>query len=100
MIECGDGTLSDRQIDPYSLVAKSNTWYVVALHKGQFHTFRADRFRRAVLLDEYFERRADFDLATYWREQNTRFEAEAERFTFTLRVAPGCLQFLKLYAVL
>lgn len=96
--ERGDGTLSDRVIDPYSLVAKSSTWYVVALHGEEFRTFKVDRFHNVELLDDHFIRRDSFDLTAYWRESNARFEAASERFAFTLVLAPECMQFLKTYA--
>ncbi|CAL9446052.1 hypothetical protein SUDANB178_02319 [Streptomyces sp. enrichment culture] len=50
-------------VDPYGLVAKAGVWYLVADRRGRPRLFRADRVRRARLLDEPVRRRPGVELA-------------------------------------
>ena len=82
------GTLVERQVDPYGLVAKSNIWYLVAAREGNVRVYQLSRILRADLCQEGFERPVGFDLETFW----TGWSAAAERarpfYPVTLRVAP------------
>lgn len=82
------GEVTERVLEPYSLVAKSSVWYLVAGHAGVLRTYRVVRFRSVVLLDARFQRRADFDLPTYWRQQLHQFGELVDGYGFTLRVHP------------
>ena len=44
----GDGSTSDRLVEPYRLVVRARRWYLVAydLRREQWRTFRADRLQR------------------------------------------------------
>ena len=55
------GAITRRTIEPHMLVNAQDAWYVVAhcRRAGGQRTFRLDRIRSAVLLDERFERRPD-----------------------------------------
>src|SRR5689334_920988 len=64
-----NGEVIERTLEPYSLVAKSSVWYLVAGHAGALRTYRVVRFRSVTLLDARFQRRADFDLPSFWRQQ-------------------------------
>jgi predicted DNA-binding transcriptional regulator YafY len=90
-----DGERSERILEPYSLVAKSSVWYLVAVHAGELRTYRVVRFSEITLLDQHFERRADFDLPAFWQAQLRRFGELTSNYAFTLRVHPGRLNFLK-----
>jgi proteasome accessory factor BC len=55
------GAITRRTIEPHLLVNARDAWYVVAhcRRAGGQRTFRLDRIRSALLLEEHFERRAE-----------------------------------------
>jgi len=65
----------ERLVDPWGLVDKDDTWYLVAgTDKGQ-RTFRLDRIVEAEVTDLAADRPADFELADAWQ----RVVAEVEQ---------------------
>jgi len=66
---------SERRVEPFGLVCKAGTWYLVARREGELRTYRVSRIQDVVLLDEQFTRPADFDLARYWSDSVAEFEA-------------------------
>jgi predicted DNA-binding transcriptional regulator YafY len=54
----GEQRFSQRRVEPYALFNGREAWYVAAFEDGLKH-FRLDRIKRAVALDEHFERRAE-----------------------------------------
>ena len=58
-----DGRHTERSFDPYGLAWWSGAWYALGMcHLRQaLRSFRLDRMREVVLLDEHFARPADFD---------------------------------------
>lgn len=87
----GDGTYSERLVDPYGLVAKASVWYMVRAVDGRIGVYRVSRVQDAVLSEEHFKRPGEFDLAAYWTEWCAEFEASRPCYPFTLRVAPEFL---------
>jgi len=71
----GSDDAAPRALEPYGLVCKAGVWYLVARRDGELRTYRVSRVQEVATLDEHFERPADFDLATYWREAVAGFEA-------------------------
>ncbi|GIK40347.1 MAG: transcriptional regulator [Chloroflexota bacterium] len=90
-----NGEVVARILEPYSLVAKSSVWYLVAQHDDELRTYRISRFRQITLLDTHFQRRKDFDLPTYWREHQQNFVETLAEYRFTLCIQPDRLNFLK-----
>jgi predicted DNA-binding transcriptional regulator YafY len=90
----GDGTPGERTVAPYGLVAKASIWYLVASRDGQMRVYRVSRVQKARLTDEYFERPAGFDLATFWDQWCKAFETSRPQYPVTLRVAPDFLPVL------
>ena len=82
---------AERVGDPLGLVAKGAVWYIIVAIEGQLRTYRVARVRSADLLDETFERPADFDLAAHWQESSRSFAERIPRFPVTLRVASSAL---------
>jgi predicted DNA-binding transcriptional regulator YafY len=82
---------AERVGDPLGLVAKGAVWYMIVAIDGQPRTYRVSRVRSADLLDEAFERPADFDLAAHWQESSRSFTERIPRFPATLRVAAAAL---------
>ncbi|MFZ5814433.1 MAG: helix-turn-helix transcriptional regulator [Bacillota bacterium] len=89
--EKGDGTLSERVVDPLGLVAKGTTWYLVALD-GQVKSFRLSRVREAEVLELPAARPDSFDLAAYWEQSKSEFVTALPQYQATVRVNPAILR--------
>jgi predicted DNA-binding transcriptional regulator YafY len=82
------GTLVERQVDPYGLVAKSNIWYLAAAREGNVRVYQISRIARADLCQDSFERPAGFDLETFWADWSAAVERARPFYTVVVRVAP------------
>jgi predicted DNA-binding transcriptional regulator YafY len=71
-----DGIAKGYLIKPYALVAKVDTWYLVADTSRGMRVFRVQRIQDAAALDESFQRDANFDLQQFWSAWCKRFEAD------------------------
>ncbi|MCT2591995.1 WYL domain-containing protein [Streptomyces sp. N2-109] len=80
-------------VDPYGLVAKAGTWYLVADLRGRPQLFRADRMRSATVTDAPVRRREGVELADAWevlrrevehRPEGVRVRARVRRSRFDL----------------
>lgn len=77
----------DRVVEPYGLVCKAGTWYMLAGVRGETRTYRVSRIEGAELTDETFERPASFDLRAVWAAQVGRFVDRApQRVAVKVRV--------------
>jgi len=84
-----DGEWVKRLVDPYGLVAKTGVWYLVAgMLRGMILVFRVSRIQEAEMIDSYFDRPEDFDLAAFWANWSAEFESTCEQYEVTLRVPP------------
>jgi predicted DNA-binding transcriptional regulator YafY len=90
-----NGEEVERILEPYSLVAKSSIWYLIAHHDGEWRTYRVSRFQQITRLDRHFQRREEFDLPTYWREHLQNFVETLTEYSFTLRIHADRMNFLK-----
>jgi predicted DNA-binding transcriptional regulator YafY len=81
-----DGSLSERILEPYSLVSKAGIWYLVARREDDWRTFRVSRFHHVALLGERVKRSPAFDLAAYWREHVEEMKSTLPHYDFTLRI--------------
>ncbi len=86
---------AERTLEPYSLVAKSSHWYLVAKRDGEFRTYRVSRLRSLQIVDERFVRDADFDLVRYWHEHLDDFVSAFSEYEFVLRVHPNRVSFVQ-----
>jgi predicted DNA-binding transcriptional regulator YafY len=60
------GTRTERLLDPWGLIDKDDSWYLIAgTEKGQ-RTFRVDRITEATTTDLPADRPDDFDLSEAW----------------------------------
>jgi predicted DNA-binding transcriptional regulator YafY len=80
-----------RTIDPLGLVLKAAQWYLVARADGDMRTYRVARILVAELLEQRFERPADFDLAGHWQREVARFEAELKQDRAEILVHPEAI---------
>lgn len=86
-------TQADRLIAPYGLVAKAGVWHVVAARYGaaqadQLRVYRVADVIDARIMDQRFERRADFDLVDFWQTWCDQFEQSRPCYEVVVRLAP------------
>jgi predicted DNA-binding transcriptional regulator YafY len=63
----------ERIVEPYGLVCKAGTWYLLAGVGAETRTYRVSRIEGAELIEETFERPKGFDLRAVWATQVGRF---------------------------
>ena len=63
-----DGTQQRYLVEPYGLVAKMRTWYLVGMVANTTHVFRVSRINHAQATDFCFTRLPNFHLETCWHE--------------------------------
>ncbi|HEX4296513.1 MAG TPA: WYL domain-containing protein, partial [Devosia sp.] len=68
--------VSERVVEPLGLVLKGGVWYLVGQREAGFRTYRLTQIQALTLLDEPFERPADFDLPRHWQTATASFERE------------------------
>jgi predicted DNA-binding transcriptional regulator YafY len=77
----------ERTVEPYGLVCKAGTWYLLAHVGGDPRVYRVSRIEDAELTGETFERQPGFDLRAAWDAQVGRFRGDGPvRMTVTVRV--------------
>ncbi len=80
-----------RTVEPYALVLKNGTWYLVARVGDGFRTYRVDRVAAVRPEGGVFDRDEAFDLAAHWREEAAAFVRSMLREEITVRLSPpGC----------
>ena len=68
--------VSERAVEPLGLVLKGGIWYLVGRREAGYRTYRLSQIQALTPTGETFERPADFDLPTHWREATAAFERE------------------------
>ncbi|MFC5265976.1 helix-turn-helix transcriptional regulator [Kribbella qitaiheensis] len=69
----------ERTLEPYGLVLKNGSWYVVAATPGGLRTYRVSNILELTPTDDEFTRPAEFDLGRHWQDHLDQFEQR--RFT-------------------
>jgi predicted DNA-binding transcriptional regulator YafY len=92
-----DGSISERVLEPYSLVSKAGIWYLVARREESWRTYRISRFHQVTLLAERFTRSMDFDLASYWQAHVEEMKSSLPHYDFTLRIPVEKEEFLRFH---
>ncbi|AZS73607.1 DNA-binding transcriptional regulator [Streptomyces lydicus] len=82
----GETRLRTYTVDPYGLVAKAGTWYLVADRRGRPQLFRADRVASATLTDVPVRRRAGVELAEVWQQLRRQVEDRPADVRVTARI--------------
>jgi predicted DNA-binding transcriptional regulator YafY len=82
---------TERVVDPLGLVAKGNTWYLIAAVECEPRTYRIARIRAATVMDAPCVRPDGFDLGGYWAASSAAFVANLPRYPVTVRAAPDVL---------
>jgi predicted DNA-binding transcriptional regulator YafY len=83
-----DGGWVKRLVEPYGLAAKAGIWYLVGMALHKTIVYRVSRIQEAELTDGRFTYPPDFNLAAFWQEWSTQFQANLGHYEATLRVAP------------
>lgn len=81
-----DGEESSRTVDPFGLVSKGLSWYLVARTTKGMRTFRVSRMRRATVLAVQFERPARFDLAEHWKGATAELDRKRASYRTVLSI--------------
>ncbi|MGV3266395.1 helix-turn-helix transcriptional regulator [Cytobacillus pseudoceanisediminis] len=90
--EKADKQTSDRIVEPLGLVAKGNTWYLIAASEEKVKSYRVSRILDAELINENFSRPNDFDLSGYWQESKQKFISSLPRFEVEVEMSPSIIQ--------
>ncbi|MEW2438764.1 WYL domain-containing protein [Streptomyces caniferus] len=82
----GETRLRTYTVDPYGLVAKAGTWYLVADRRGRPQLFRADRVASAALTAAPVRRREGVELAAVWQQLRRQVEDRPAEVRVTARI--------------
>lgn len=93
--ELSTGPVVTPELDPLGLVAKGNTWYLVAVYKGNNAVYRVSRIFNACLLDEPCQRPKSFNLAEFWAESSAQFSANLPRYPVEILARPEVIETLR-----
>jgi predicted DNA-binding transcriptional regulator YafY len=78
----------DRTLEPFGLVLKAGRWYLVARSDQRLRTYRVSHLLQVELLEDGFDRPADFDLAAHWRDAMADFDSRRHVEEATMRLSP------------
>ncbi|MCO6010648.1 YafY family transcriptional regulator [Actinoallomurus purpureus] len=84
-----------RTIDPLGLVLKAGSWYLIGHTDGGERTYRVNRILTLQMLEEEFERPADFDLAEFWQSYLERFRGSMFTGEAVVRFSPDGMRTLR-----
>ncbi|WP_329066806.1 helix-turn-helix transcriptional regulator [Amycolatopsis sp. NBC_01480] len=77
-----------RTVEPYGVVLKAGSWYLVAGVGGAARTYRVSQIEAAEVLDAGFSRPESFVLEQHWAAYLADFEARRLRAEAVLRLSP------------
>lgn len=81
----------DWNVEPLGLVLKAGIWYLAARGAEKVRVFRVSQIQALTVSGAGFERPVDFHLATWWRTEQARFEADLFTTEAIVRAsAEGC----------
>jgi predicted DNA-binding transcriptional regulator YafY len=86
---------SERTGHPLGLVAKGNTWYLIAQIDSEIKTYRVSRIREAAALDEPAAMPPEFDLAAFWERSAAEFREKLPRYYATFHVNPSVMRWIR-----
>jgi predicted DNA-binding transcriptional regulator YafY len=90
------GASVEQVVAPYGLVAKANLWHLVYAREGVVRVVRVSQVLEARMLDESFDRPADFDLAAFWERWCADYESQPP-FVARVRVSPQMIPSLRYF---
>jgi predicted DNA-binding transcriptional regulator YafY len=86
---------TERLVDPWGLVDKAETWYLVAGTERGRRTFRVDRIVAAEVTDQPADRPAGLELAAEWRQVVDEMERQRSLFDAVVAVDPRHVSVLR-----
>jgi predicted DNA-binding transcriptional regulator YafY len=86
---------AERLVEPYGLVAKASTWYLVCARADQVRVYRVSRVLEARVSDTGFEYPLDFDLASFWQAWCVEVEERRLLYPVTVRATPQIIPWLR-----
>ncbi|CAM3595456.1 YafY family protein [Aeromicrobium ponti] len=90
--EKADKQTIERIVEPLGLVAKGNTWYLIAASDEKIKSYRVSRIVKSELINENFSRPKDFNLPDYWQESKQKFISSLPRFEVEVEISPSIIQ--------
>ena len=92
-----EGETQKRKLAPYSLVYKSDRWYLVACPypDGKMRTYRVSRINEVCITNKHFERDLSFDIVAYWEKASEAFLQRIPTYPVTLRVHPDTMTYFR-----
>ncbi len=84
-------------VHPYGLVAKAGIWYMVCARNDHLRVYRISHLVDVRIIDETFERPADFDLAAFWNQWCAEYENNRPYYPVVARIAPELVPHLRYY---
>ncbi|WP_181765541.1 helix-turn-helix transcriptional regulator [Streptomyces albidus (ex Kaewkla and Franco 2022)] len=91
----GDSRTQDYTVDPYGLVAKAGTWYLVADREGRPQLFRVDRVLDATVTDAPVQRREGVELADAWEVLRRQVEERPANVPVSVRVRASRIEMFR-----
>ncbi len=82
----GAAGAADRLLDPYGLVAKAGTWYLVAADAGEPRLYRLSRIEGVEVTEQPANRPPGLDLEALWEELRGRIEERGPGVEVRVRV--------------
>jgi predicted DNA-binding transcriptional regulator YafY len=87
-------TSVEQVLSPYGLVAKSNTWYLVAGQQDHIRVLRVSKIIESQMLEETFEYPQGFSLPSFWKCWCEDFKNNRPVFMVTARVSAELIDHL------
>jgi predicted DNA-binding transcriptional regulator YafY len=84
-------------LEPFGLVAKMNTWYLVGRDEGYLRVLKIADILHVEILEQGFARDEGFDLATFWKNWCKAFQNRRSVYEVQIRIAPELISKLHLY---
>ncbi|EST13639.1 helix-turn-helix transcriptional regulator [Sporolactobacillus laevolacticus] len=82
-----NGDVISRQVAPYGLVAKTDTWYMVASHGEDIRVYRVSRIHDIKSVAKSFLIPKSFELDQFWNKWCHYFETSRPKYSATLRMS-------------
>jgi predicted DNA-binding transcriptional regulator YafY len=82
----------NRTLAPLGLVLKAGSWYLIAAADSEPRTYRIGRILHCEVLEDSFERPADFDLGVFWQTRERHLHSSLYRGEARIRLSPHGMQ--------
>lgn len=89
------GPPSARLVDPLGLVLKTDSWYLIAAHRGSPRTYRVSRILTVQVHEQEARRPDGFSLPEHWERSRAAFESSRYTLPVTLSFPESSLGALR-----